>query len=219
MTLRTPLLMTLLLACDPVGAEVGGSDSELEDFDEGSLPGAGGDEDGSGQGGGDDGFGTGGDDGGADAGEEALTLSSGTWVVDKVSIDDDPCDWDGVLTNYFGIAITDLLPKEFDVEAEAGAFSIKATDYGAAGYIDCDIEDEEFSCETQEVSPETYSLGSFGWLYEVRFSGEATDEDRIEGEAVVSFPGLDSETERTLEYYDIDPDDCTQTFALALERD
>lgn len=209
---RLLLPLGLLMACDPAVVKTGPDDEGSDDVvtDEG-LPDSGGEtNDGSDAPGGED---AGSDGGGSDPG---LTLQSGTWVVSSVEVLDDACDWDFVLSNYYGVSLFGLLPSSFDVDAEAGAFAIEAIDYGASGPIDCTLDGDDFSCETQSVSPVAYSLGAVGWEYAVVFEGQALDDGRLSGVASVSFPSIDGETWRTLEYYDIDPSDCAQDWNLEL---
>ncbi|MFT4975156.1 MAG: hypothetical protein ACI8S6_001043 [Myxococcota bacterium] len=202
MNTQATMSLVFLFACEPATAEVQDILVDEVELDEPNLSGSG-----------DDGW----DD--VEELEPQLSLQSGTWVVEEARLAEDPCDWDFVLSNYFGISLMSLLPEEFDIDAEEGAFSIKATDYGAAGTIDCMFEGDSFSCEAQSVAPEAYSLGAIGWLYSVDFTGQAVEDGRLSGAAVVSFPSVSGEIQRTLEYYDIDPADCTQVVELNLVVD
>lgn len=151
--------------------------------------------------------------------EPAIELIEGIWTVDDVELLDDVCDWDSFLESYYGISITSLMPSEFDVDSEPGAFEIEARDYGAQGPIDCTIEDDTFTCEAQTVSPLDYDLGSYGWEYRIEWSGEVDGEGSLIGTAVVSYPSIEYYTEQWLSYYGIDYTDCIQTFELVLEAD
>ena len=200
----------ILLACSPADAVLG--DTKLDD-----ASGLGG------TGGGDDGAGDAGDDGG-DPGEPepepAVQLEAGDWVATAASTEDDPCDWNEVIQEYSGIDVLTLLPSEFEVESEEGRFEIEAQDYGAAGFIECEVDaDDRFTCEAQRVTPLAYDLGSYGWTYQIDFSGTVEDERTLRGEAVVAYPSVDRGTADTLDYYGVDLADCTQTYSLVLELD
>lgn len=151
---------------------------------------------------------------------ETVVVDSGTWVATAAGIEDDPCQFDQLLTTYLRLDILDLLPEEFDVSGEPGAFRIEALGYGAEGPIDCEVEDDgAFRCEDQFVAPLDYSLGDYGWVYQVRFFGEVEDTGRLRGEAVVDYPSTDSQTARVLDAVGLDISECTQTFSLELELD
>ena len=171
---------------------------------------------GAGAGTGGDGTDSGDPDSGTTPDEPGKTLTSGRWALSQAETLKDPCGWNQALVDFTGIRINDLLPSEFDVEAEEGRFEIEAVDYGAEGSIDCEFTDEEFSCDLQTVSPEIYDLGAYGWLYEITFTGSYVDDETIEGQAVVDYPSVDEGSAQAFDYYDIDPDDCSQTFGLTI---
>jgi hypothetical protein len=208
------LLPALLLACAPADAVLGGLDADEEALGGGTGGDAGGGPVEGAPGGG-DGGGAGGS-GDVDP-EPSVTLQSGDWVAVGVGTEDDPCEWNGILESYFGIDVASFLPSDFVVEARDGGFRIEAQDYGAQGPIDCEVAGGSFECETQRVSPTTYDLGEYGWAYRIDFFGTVVDEDTLQGEAIVSYPSIDEGTAQTLDYYGIDPSDCTQTYSLAIE--
>jgi len=201
---NTLLLPLFLLGCSPVVADVETVDDDVDaDGGDGAAPGD------SGMGGGSDGS----------EPEPALAMRSGDWVATDADTVDDPCDFNGFLRDNWGVNITSLLPSDFEVEGEEGAFEIEAQSYGARSPIDCEIDGDEFSCETQVVYPLTYDLGDYGWVYEIDFSGTAVDDSTLEGRAVVAYTGVDDYTAEAFDYYDINPASCTQTFSLTLEFD
>ena len=151
--------------------------------------------------------------------EPELTMQSGDWIAADADTLDDPCDFNDFLQNNWGINIASLLPSDFGVEGEEGFFEIEAQSYGARSPIECVIDGDEFSCETQTVYPLYYDLGDYGWVYEIDFSGTAVDDSTLEGRAVVAYTGIDPYTEAALEYYDLGIASCSQTFSLTLELD
>lgn len=211
MSARFIALSLALFACEPVKADLATPDGDGAGLDAGS--GTGGD-DGAG------GDGSGGDTGGGTGEPEpATTLESGDWVPTDVDVDDDPCDWNDVLEDFFGISVLEFLPTSFEVDGEEGKFEIEAQDYGARGPIECEIEGDAFTCETQSVAPVLFEMGEAGWVYRIDYSGTVVDEETLRGRAVVSYPSVDRGTEQTFDYYGVDPADCTQVYTLELSHD
>ena len=151
--------------------------------------------------------------------EPELTMQSGDWVATDADMVDDPCDFNGFLQNNWGISIASLLPSDFEVEGEEGTFEIEAQSYGARAPIECVIDGDEFTCETQTVYPLYYDLGDYGWVYEIDFSGTAVDDSTLEGRAVVAYTDVDQYTAGAFDYYGVDAASCSQTFSLTLELD
>lgn len=205
----------LFVGCAPSIASIGDKDDTASELGDEALPGDDGapgtDEPG-------DGDGSGGEGGGGDTPDEPdpVTLQSGVWVPTGVGVEDDPCDFVGVLSDYMGLDIVDFLPTAFEVSGEADAFRIEAIDYGAQGPIDCEITGDEFECEEQRVSPLFYDLGRFGWEYGITYFGRVDGDDVLRGEAIVRYPSADDGTEFTLEQYGYDLSECTQTFYLEI---
>ena len=221
--LRTLLFpMVLLTACAPAVAELDksqddGAESTSDELTQGpdTTP----EEDGSGDdgSGGDD---SDGDDTDPEPVEPLPTLSSGEWVPTGAGLEDDPCGWDDILSDYYRVDLFSLLPSSFAVRGEEGTFEIEANDYGAAGDITCTFEDaESFTCQQQEVTPTTFDLGDYGWRYTVDFFGRIVDEDIIVGEAIVGYPSADDYTNDILSRSGVRLSDCTQTFSLELQLD
>ena len=98
-----------------------------------------------------------------------------------------------------------------------GSFESEADSYGAAGPIRCDINGQDFSCETQSVSPIDYDLGEYGWTYAIGFSGTLFDETSLDGTAMVTFPTISEYVQQGLEYVGVDASQCSQTYALGTE--
>jgi hypothetical protein len=152
--------------------------------------------------------------------EPPPTLASGTWKATAASLEDDPCGWDRILREYYGLDLLDLLPSTFSVEGAEGSFEIRANDYGAARDIECTIgDDDRFTCEEQDVEPTAYDLGRYGWAYEIEFFGTVQSEGLLSAEAIVAYPSADGNTAYYLDQAGIDLDDCTQTFYLELQSD
>ena len=210
-------LILCVSACAPAIAIDGSEGSSEEasgsdgpgDSDEGDLDG---DVDGDG-------------DGGQNPGDEEeeeeveppeLTLSSGDWAPTDASVVSDPCEWVDVVQDWWRTEFMELLPSEFEVDGEEGAFEIEAQSYGAQGPIRCTITEGAFSCEQQQVIPLAFDIGDYGWSYAIDFSGEVVDENTIRGTAVVSYPSVDEYTEYYLAEAGIRPSDCDQTIDLEL---
>jgi hypothetical protein len=215
-----PLLMCLT-ACAPV---VVGDDSDGSTDEGTGAVGPDGSDDADGEGElGEDGEGDGEGNNEEEEEEEVeppeLTLASGDWEVSGAALVDDPCDFVGVVEDWWGTDFGELLPSEFEVEGDEGRFDIEAQSYGAQGPISCTITDGSFSCEQQEVDPLTFDLDEYGWSYEIDFSGEVSDENTIRGTAVVSYPSVDDYTEYYLGEAGIRPEDCTQVLELELSFD
>jgi hypothetical protein len=231
---QRPLLLALVLSgcapatavLDPAGSEpsdaaaedglVDAGASEQDTDSEGSAAEPDGD-----PGGTDDSGGDGGDDG-SEVDDDPVpvdVVDSGTWVATAASIEDDPCQFDQLLSTYLRLDLLELLPGEFAVEGSPEGFEIEALGYGADGPIDCAVEDDgAFACEDQFVEPLDYSLGELGWVYQIRFFGVVEDSGRVRGEAVVDYPSVDSDTAWVLDAVGLDISECTQTFYLELQR-
>ena len=145
-----------------------------------------------------------------------LALVSGIWNVASANLADDVCDWDTQLMMFFGVGSDALLPSDFTVEGREGSFSIEANSYGASGPISCTINNSEFSCETQSVTPIDFDLGSMGWSYAIEFSGVINDSRALDGTAFVSFPTMPEFLVPMFQAIGIDPSQCTQTYELSL---
>ena len=204
------VLPLLFVACAPAEAVLGtGSLADAQSADSADPAGGGDGEPGD----------TGDAAGGGDEGPApAIALRSGDWVAAGAGTEDDPCGWNDLIADNAGIDVLSLLPTDFVVEAEEGRFEIEAQDYGAAGFIECEIDSaDRFTCEAQSVSPEAYDLGFYGWTYRIDFRGTVVDEDTLQGEAIVAFPTVDRGTEDVLRSVGIDVADCTQAYSLVLE--
>lgn len=147
--------------------------------------------------------------------DPGLTLASGVWTPTGLDVEEDPCDWNNSMRTV-GLSIEAFLPSAFEVDASEGEFTIEAIDYGAQGPISCTISDDDFSCEQQRVAPLAYDLGAIGWEYAIDFNGRATNEGLLQGTAVVSFPSVDPDSEGWLDYFGIDPSECTQVYSLEI---
>lgn len=147
--------------------------------------------------------------------EPGLTLVSGVWSPTGLGVEEDPCEWNDSMRTI-GFAIETFLPSEFEVNAGEGEFTIEAIDYGAQGPISCTITDDDFACEQQRVSPLPYDLGANGWEYAIDFNGRATNERLLQGTAVVSFPSVDANSARFLEYLGVALEECTQVYSLEI---
>ena len=143
-------------------------------------------------------------------------LLSGTWVVAGATLVEDPCDWDNQLRSFFGIGADALLPRDFTVDASNGSFLIEANSYGAAGPIECIINNSDFSCETQSVTPIDFELGQMGWTYAIEFSGSITDERSLVGTTITSFPTISEYLVPVFEGLGVDTTQCIQNYELTL---
>ena len=149
-------------------------------------------------------------------GSSDFFIVSGIWRVDRATLIADTCDWDTQLRQFFGVGADELLPDDFTVVGEAGAFEIEANAYGASGPILCSLTEAEFSCETQSVTPEDFDLGSMGWTYAIDFSGEVNNERSLFGAAEVSFPTVSEFLAPVFQALGVDSSQCKQTFELSL---
>ena len=210
-------LMLCLNACAPV---IPSSDSDGSADADVGTPGDVDDGDKEGEIGDGTGDGTGPGDANNDEEEEVEpaepTLKSGDWKATDAAVLSDPCEFVSVVEDWWRTDFAELLPSEFEVEGEEGAFEIEAQSYGAQGPIDCTITEGAFSCEEQEVEPLAFDIGEYGWEYAIDFSGQVVDENTIRGVAVVSYPSVDDYTAYYLGEAGIRPEDCTQTLELEL---
>lgn len=147
------------------------------------------------------------------------TLVSGIWTVQGASLLEDTCDWDALLMQFFGVGVEALLPSEFTVEGFDDMFEIEANAYGASGPIECELEETDFICTTQSVTPVDFDLGSMGWTYAIDFSGEVSDERSLEGTAIVRFPSVSEFLIPIFEASQVDTSQCTQTFSLSIRSE
>ena len=148
-----------------------------------------------------------------------LTLVSGIWTIQSASLLEDTCDWDALLMQFFGVGAEALLPSEFTVDGSEGIFEIEANAYGASGPIECELEEMDFICTTQSVTPVDFDLGSMGWTYAIDFSGEVSDERSLEGTAIVRFPSVSEFLIPIFEASQVDTSQCTQTFSLSIRSE
>ena len=145
-------------------------------------------------------------------------LNNGIWLLTESTLVDDPCNWleeipkfgDGVVSLYLG----KLLPERFDVEAFDESFNIKAKSYRAQDFIECEVDEMLFSCETQTATASYYFDG---FTYYIDFTGRIINNNTIQGEAVVNF-GIDGWWVDFLDNYEgLDVSQCTQTLELTIE--
>ena len=152
-----------------------------------------------------------------DSEDPVVLLASGTWELDDGDVVSDPCGWNEVLAEYVSLTIFDFLPETFDVEAEEGAFRIKAQNYGAQDYIDCPIVDGEFACSLQTVAAQQLVSGwPTYWTYEIDFRGSVIDDETLVGRASVEFPEINPWDDYSLQGNGVDHEDCGQVYDLTL---
>ena len=145
-----------------------------------------------------------------------ITLESDIWVVTEAFLLEDNCNWDTSLREFFGVGSDALLPNDFTLDGFENSFEIEANDYGASGPISCVINDLEFDCETQSVTPIDFDLGTYGWTYAIDFSGVINDERSLIGTAEVSFPTVTDWLIPIFQSGGIDASQCVQTFELSI---
>ena len=145
-----------------------------------------------------------------------ITLESNIWVVTEAILIEDTCNWDTSLREFFGVGADALLPNDFTVDGFENSFEIEANDYGASGPISCVINDLEFDCETQSVTPIDFDLGTYGWTYAIDFSGFINDERSLNGTAEVSFPTVTDWLIPIFQSGGIDASQCVQSFELSI---
>ncbi|MBM74908.1 MAG: hypothetical protein CMK59_05870 [Proteobacteria bacterium] len=151
-------------------------------------------------------------------GTSGVVLVSEIWEVVDATLVEDTCDWDTQLRQFFGVGADALLPTDFTVEGFEGGFEIEANAYGASGPIECTLNDLDFRCETQSVTPLDFDLGSYGWTYAIEFSGVVNNENSLDGTAVVSFPTVSDILIPVFEAMQVDVSQCTQTFELSIDN-
>ena len=151
--------------------------------------------------------------------DTTLVLESSIWYVTDAVLIEDTCEWDPLLRQFFGIGSDALLPSDFTVEGLEGSFFIEANDYGANGPISCELNELNFTCQTQTVIPLDFDLGTYGWTYAIDFSGYAIDENSISGTAQVSFPTISDWLIPIFQSSGIDASQCSQSFDLSISID
>ena len=82
-----------------------------------------------------------------------------------------------------------------------------------------ELNELEFTCETQTVIPLDFDLGTYGWTYAIDFSGYAIDENSISGTAQVSFPTISDWLIPIFQSGGIDASQCSQSFDLSISID
>ena len=151
--------------------------------------------------------------------DSTLILESSTWYATDAILTEDNCGWDPLLREFFGMGADALLPSDFTVEGFEGSFLIEANNYGANGPISCDFEALNFTCETQNVVPLDFDLGTYGWTYAIDFTGAAIDENSIYGVAEVRFPTISDWLVPIFQSIGIDASQCVQSFELSIAVD
>ena len=113
-----------------------------------------------------------------------------------------------------------MLPTSYDVDARAGKFDIEAIrfggNFGTSAPVTCVFDDRSFVCEAQPVVPVDLFLGSYGWTYDVVFTGEARDRRTLSGTAVVTFGSVDEQTGAMISDQGFRLSDCTQVLEMVI---
>ena len=152
-------------------------------------------------------------------------INDGIWSLTESVLLDDPCDWLELIPNFgdgvVAVSLETLLPERFDVEATDDSFKIKAKSYRARDFIECNVENSSFVCETQTAAAARYYFD--GFTYSIDFTGTVIDDNSIQGVAVVRY-SIDDENWWVgfIESYVDSAEDyiseCTQTLELTIDR-
>tara|TARA_B100001093_G_C26677571_1_gene948991 strand:+ start:23 stop:712 length:690 start_codon:yes stop_codon:yes gene_type:complete len=152
-------------------------------------------------------------------------INDGVWSLTEALLVNDPCWWLEVIPNFgdgvVAVSLEKLLPESFDVEAMNDSFEIKARSYRARDFIECNVENSSFTCETQTADAARYYFDGFN--YYIDFTGTVIDANTIQGVAVVSYSidngswwvdFIENYVENTQDYLN----ECTQTLELTIDR-
>jgi hypothetical protein len=138
------------------------------------------------------------------------------------TLEEDPCGWREVMET-FNDGIADVMPTEFDIIPREDGFDIEAIrfggDFGTEGMVRCIVDGSSFACEPQPVCPVDMFLCTYGWQYEVTFTGEVLSDRVLEGTSVVRYLSVDESTADALESIGLTAPECTQTIDMRLAWD
>lgn len=74
--------------------------------------------------------------------------------------------------------------QKIDIEAIDDSFEIKAKSYRARDFIECNVENSSFTCETETADAARYYFDGFNYC--IDFTGTVVEATTIQGVAVVS---------------------------------
>jgi hypothetical protein len=152
-------------------------------------------------------------------------INDGIWSLTETVLVDDPCDWLELIPTFgdgiVAVSLETLLPERFDVEAMDDSFKIKAKSYRARDFIECNVDNSSFTCETQTAGAARYYFD--GFIYSIDFTGTVIDNNSIQGVAVVRYSidddnwwvdFIENYVDNTEDYIS----ECTQTLELTIDR-